>query len=433
MTRALIAARKSNKVDGGEGHSLDTQDEQARLFCERLGWTVVGTARDTISGRVAPLDRKDLGAWIAEPSRFDVLVAFKSDRLSRGKDTDWSRIETWSADVGKTLVLVDSGTGVRYPARDDSDFWQWTSAKRQAGSEWENIRERIVRAHDALEATGSFIGRPPYGYRITGPKYARRLEVDEALSPIIAEVFQRTVGGESLATVAAWLEEVTGAYWHKVRIQRLIGNWVYAGRLERNGHHYADCPAIVPASVLVKAQQAMKLRRRGRYGGAPSDNPSLLIPGCADCQGRMYRGGNGGYYYCRGAKGCQGCGTSAPVGAVDAKVLDILGQSNEDEMRTVVVEPQDHRDELERLRRDRRQALERDDIAAVLAITEDIKALEAEPVVPARVIKEQTGRTVGEAFSAMTADEKRASLRAWTILVSRDGRLRVVSPWKIPK
>src|ERR1700722_10505645 len=119
--RALIPARKSTKVDGGEGHSLDTQDERAREFCKRQAWEVAGVARDTVSGRVAPIDRKSLGAWLAKPESFDVIVAYRSDRLSRGPDTDWSRIETWAADHGKTLCLVDGSTGIRYPARDDSD------------------------------------------------------------------------------------------------------------------------------------------------------------------------------------------------------------------------------------------------------------------------------------------------------------------------
>jgi hypothetical protein len=80
--RAIIAARKSNKVDSatGEGIGLDTRDEKAREFCDRLGITVVGVARDTISGRMAPIDRPDLGAWLADPAGRPVR---RRDRLPR--------------------------------------------------------------------------------------------------------------------------------------------------------------------------------------------------------------------------------------------------------------------------------------------------------------------------------------------------------------
>jgi hypothetical protein len=77
-----IAARKSNKVDSapGEGIGLDTQDEKSRAFADRLGMTVVGVARDSISGRLAPIDRPELGAWLCDPAKralFDVVIAYR--------------------------------------------------------------------------------------------------------------------------------------------------------------------------------------------------------------------------------------------------------------------------------------------------------------------------------------------------------------------
>jgi hypothetical protein len=68
--RALLLARKSNKVQisadrRGEGLSLETQDEVARLFAEAQGWTVIGAAGDTArhlrprdQGRLTPEDRR---------------------------------------------------------------------------------------------------------------------------------------------------------------------------------------------------------------------------------------------------------------------------------------------------------------------------------------------------------------------------------------
>ncbi|HUD37518.1 MAG TPA: recombinase family protein [Streptosporangiaceae bacterium] len=438
--RALIAARKSNKVDGGEGQSLDTQDQRAREFCDRQGWEVVGAARDTISGRVAPLDRKDLGAWLADPSRFDVVVAFKSDRLSRGSDTDWSRIESWTANAGKTLCLVDSGTGIRYPARDDSDFWQWTAAKRQAGQEWENIRERIVRSHDALVASGSYVGRPPFGYQLVGPKYDKHLEVVEDSRVLIAAVFEQAIAGRSLRQIAAWLRETAGLDWHEVRVQRLINNWIYAGRVERKGIHYADCEPIVDAGTLVAAQRAMRSRTRKPSGGAPSDDPALLVLTCGGCSGRMYRGGKAPWYsyYCRGnpADAKDGCGFRVPLAMIDAKVMRKLTSSTEAEMAEKVIPAEDYADQIERLRRDRRAALERDDLEAVGQLTAEMKRLAELPAEPERTEPKPTGRTVGQVFAAMDREDVRTALKEWTIIAYPDPdeklvvkRLVIRSPW----
>jgi DNA invertase Pin-like site-specific DNA recombinase len=431
MTRALIAARKSTKVDGHEGHSLHTQDEQARAFCERLGWEVVGAAKDTISGRVAPVDRKSLGRWLSEPERFDVVVAYASDRLSRGDQQDWTRIEHWATEQGKALVIVDGSTGVRYPARDDSDFWQWTALKRQAGREWDAIRERNLRSQAALVASGAVTGSPPFGYRISGPKYAKVFEPIPAEAALVRETFRRVNAGESLNSVAAWLSQVSGRSFGATGVHVLINNWAYAGRVERGGQAYMTCPAIVTADELVAAQRAMRSRAK-HPGGRPSVNgPALMILTCGECGKRMYRAGNAARgkhgYYCVGKHRF-----GVPMDAADSAVLAILTASTEPEMVRQVIPGRDYRGEAEALRRDRFQALQRDDIEAVVALTAQIKEVEAREPEPDRAELKPTGRTVGEAFAAMSREETRAELRAWEIVAWPDGRLTLRSPWRKP-
>ena len=419
MIRALIAARKSTKVEGGqEGASLDTQDQRAREFCERMGWEVVGVARDTISGRVAPLDRKSLGAWIGQSHEWDILVAYRSDRLSRGSDVDWSRIETWAADHGKVLCVVDSSTGIRYPARNDADFWQWTAFKRQAGAEWEAGRERSLRSQADLQALGSYQTRPPYGYRIVGGYRARRLEVIEELRSKVVAVFEMVIDGKSLAEVAAALDLP-----HDRFVGRMVNNWAYAGRLERNGVHYADCPAIVDAGTLVKAQQSKRSRNRKPTGGRPSPDPALLVPRCSDHDRPMYKTGPKATTY-----RCPHHFT-APCARVDKAVLAIVFGSTEPERRLVVTPGRDWADEIATARRDRQQALERDDLDAVGELTRLLKDLQARPVEPEQAVWEPTGRTVGEAMAALPKDELRQVLRGWRVKVTQAGMLTVISPW----
>jgi DNA invertase Pin-like site-specific DNA recombinase len=429
MTRALIAARKSTKVDGREGHSLHTQDEHARAFCERLGWEVAGVARDTISGRVAPLDRKGLGAWLAEPTRFDVVVAYRTDRLSRGDQEDWTRIEHWATERKKTLVIVDGGTGIRYPARDDSDYWQWQATKREAGREWESARERNLRSQAALVKSGAVTGSSPFGYRIAGEKYAKTFEPVPHEARLVREAFARVTDGAPLSAVARWLTEVSGRSFGVTGVHVLVNNWTYAGRIERNGLHYADCPPIITADELVAAQQAMRSRAKHPGGRPALGDPPLMVLGCGECGGRMYRAGNAARgahgYYCRGNHGF-----GVPAAAADAAVMKILMSSDEPEMVKEVVPGRDYLGDIEGLKRDRRQALERDDIEAVLRLTDALKDLEGRETEPDSVELRATGRTVGEAYRAMSRDEVRAELKEWTITAFPNGRLVVKSPWR---
>ena len=89
---------------------IDTQDEKSRAFCERAGITVVHVAADTKSGTVAPWDRKHLKPWVTDPEKmrgYDAIVAYKTDRLSRGTQEDFTRIEFWATSNGKRLIIVD--------------------------------------------------------------------------------------------------------------------------------------------------------------------------------------------------------------------------------------------------------------------------------------------------------------------------------------
>ena len=440
--RALIAARKSNKVDTatGEGIGITTQDERSREFCDRLDWSVVGVARDVVSGRVAPIDRPELGAWLGDPAKmalFDVVVAYRTDRLSRGEDTDWSRIETWAADHGKTLVIVDSSTGVRYPARDDSDYWQWTAAKRQSGKEWADIRERITRAQCRIMRDGAWVGRVPFGYLIEGTKYAKSLVIDPKLADYIRGIFDRVIAGDSLRIIAAWLTaeavptERGNGVWNDGVLHQIISNETYTGQHKRhcaecNADHALPVPPVVDMATQARAVAALKSRRRGYSGGGrPSTMPAMLTPTCDSCGVAMYRGGTGDSraYYCKTrVKGGKqvGCGQSVQCSYLDHGVDEWLSMLAKDEVTLTVTYPAAKLEsEIEGVRRDQRAAFERRDMAEVMRLETVISDLEAElaKTERERVESVKTGRKLGAVWSSLEASERRAWLRAQGITV----------------
>jgi DNA invertase Pin-like site-specific DNA recombinase len=457
--RAIIAARKSNKVDSetGEGIGLDTQDEKSRAFCERLGIEVAGVARDTITGRVAPIDRPDLGHWLSERIQdFDAIVAYKADRYSRGEDTDWSRIETWAADHGKTLILVDSASGIRYPARDDSDRWQWMAQKTQAGKEWNDIRERSTRAQCRILRDGSWVGRAPWGYKIAGTKYNKVLVIDPELERYVIEIFARAVRGESLRAIARWLEsegvptERGNSAWSEVAARQIIVNPTYTGTAERRcaecgQTHKTTVPAIIDPATQERAKASMASRVRGKVqgGGRPSGDPAMLAPVCVHCSDldsenprivRMYRSGtNGELYYCktRTQDGVHaGCKRTARVAEVDATADEWLSMLDRPEMvRTVTYPAAELENKLALAKRAQDAAYAADDIDAMMAARETVKAIDTElKNTPREAIEQKpTGRTLGQAWQATPAGDRKDWLRKQRIMIAiEDGRTQVL-------
>lgn len=452
--RALIAARKSNAVDSetGEGIGLDTQDEYARQFCERLTWEVVGAARDTISGRLAPIDRPDLGSWLGDPAKlalFDVVVAYRADRLSRGEDTDWSRIETWAADHGKTLVLVDSSTGIRYPARDDSDRWQWMSAKTQAGKEWNDIRERIIRSQCRIMRDGFWVGQAPWGYQIVGSKYRKSLVADAKLADYIKAVYDRAIEGQSLRDIAAWLTgegvptERGMKVWHEGVVRNILGNETYTGVnvrkcAECGSSHNLAVPVLVDMATQRRALNALKSRyTKSVNGGRPSAEPAMLVPACMGCGVQMYRDKPGGSYWCKprtvnGER--KGCNLRVRCDMADKRADAIISADREPEIVTTITYPAAALEsEIEKIRRQERAAFELDDYEKMTELRGQRQALEAELATTdrERAVSMPTGRTIGECWTELNPSERRAWIKklGFKVELSATG-IRVRYPWR---
>jgi DNA invertase Pin-like site-specific DNA recombinase len=302
VMRALLLARKSNKVQisadkRGEGLSLETQDEVARLFAEAQGWTVIGAAGDTVSGRkVKPTARKNLGPWLTDPAlvtRWDVLVAAKGDRISRERIEYWSELEAWAVAHGKTLVVVERG-GVFFPPRHEGDSYNWTGIKSMAGAEWDVIRGRVVQSHCRIMRDGYWVGRAPFGYAITGDRYRKTL-VPAGTADYVPAVYARAIEGESLQKVADWLTaegvptETGNAVWHPGTVKQILSNATYSGThtrscVECGGSHDITVPALVDIATQRRAADALRSRVRGsNNGGRPSSSPAMLVPICDAC------------------------------------------------------------------------------------------------------------------------------------------------------
>ncbi len=459
--RALLLARKSNKVklnatERGEGLSLETQDEVARAFADAQGWPIVDTAGDTVSGRkVKPSERKNLGPWLTEPTliaQWDVLVAAKGDRISRERIEYWAELEAWCVAHGKTLVVCERG-GVYFPPRHEGDTYNWAGIKSMAGQEWDVIRGRIVQSQCAIMRGGYWVGRAPWGYRISGDRYRKSL-VATPEAAYVAAIYSRAIAGESLRKIAAWLEsegvktDRGNAVWNEGVIQQILTNATYSGTgtrscAECNGSHDVTVPALVDMATQRRAGEALRrrVRRPGADSGRPSAAPAMLVPYCEACSWEtvtlngpggkpvkrfapvaMYRtmSGHGASryaaYYCKsrtvgGVR--KGCGLMVACEVADALADAALSADARDEMTVSVSYPAAALEsEIERVRRAERSAFEADDITKMLELRSQRETLTAElaDAETERVEEIPTGRKIGQVWSELDPSERRSWL-----------------------
>jgi site-specific DNA recombinase len=81
--RALIVVRLSRVTDATT--SPERQIAACEELCRPRGYEVVGIAQDldVSAAKTTPFDRPQLGKWLDDPTRYDVIVFFRVDRIVR--------------------------------------------------------------------------------------------------------------------------------------------------------------------------------------------------------------------------------------------------------------------------------------------------------------------------------------------------------------
>ena len=357
--RVLIHARFS--TDEQRQSSIDDQIANCRRFLadnlapdvgiDRLAFEFI--REPEISGEL--MSRPGINeVWAGiETRRWDLIVAEESSRFYRHMTFAGQFFNT-AVDAGiRVLCLSD------YLDTADEDWPErlYAGQSQHSRANYYN-RGRIKRAHLGLWDRGAAIGplKPGYRRRPSRPATAKAPaegpyfdEVDEQLSPVIGEVFDRVAAGEPPWAVAEWLTSIEfpkgshgqKAEWSAANVIALVRRPDYRGeqvfrsrvskqqlttgrsRLVRNSPdevltRQAPQLRIVSDHVWFEANAAVDRRRtRDQFptgsehplSGKARDSRGLLstIFVCGICGGPMHaEGRNEGGYRCASARqhGC---------------------------------------------------------------------------------------------------------------------------------
>ena len=197
--RVIIVARLSKQGRGDTQTGIETQDEYTRHWAESKGYKVVALIADKRSGIVQPWDRPNLKPWVTDPTllaKYDSIVAYRLDRLSRGDNKSTGEIEAWAYKYGKQLLTED---GLVFPCEGAAGTG-WDVTKRIAHEEWLKISERNTRMQAYLRQEGFQVGKAPTGYRIVRAKSGEHKTIEH--NPNVAPY----VRARSRALRQGWLD-----------------------------------------------------------------------------------------------------------------------------------------------------------------------------------------------------------------------------------
>ena len=223
--RAAIYARVSDKSqDGEEKTSINEQIGEMETYCKGRGLII--TARYQEVGKGWSKKRPEFQRMLADArqGRFDTIVCWKSDRLSRGMYPAAALMEVVEAHRINLEAVMD--------AIDMKTFGLMAAIGK---IELDNFRERASMGKRGAAKQGRIPNNGvPYGYRIG---VNGKPEIVEPEAEIVRRIFyQYAHEGVGIPLVTRQLTDdgvptgkPNGKRWHESHVHRILRNEVYKG------------------------------------------------------------------------------------------------------------------------------------------------------------------------------------------------------------
>ena len=224
-TRAAIYARVSDKSQDTEDKtSISEQTIDMEAYCERRGLTIVARYQEVGKGwaKMRPEFQRLLAD--AREGRFDTIVCWKSDRLSRGMFPAAALMEVVEAHRINLEAVMDS-----------IDMKTFGLMAAIGKIELDNFRERASMGKRGSAKQGRIPSNGiPYGYRIGEDG---KPEIAEAEAEVVRRIFHQYAHEEiGILPITKQLndDEVptgkpVGKRWHESHVHRILKNEAYKG------------------------------------------------------------------------------------------------------------------------------------------------------------------------------------------------------------
>jgi len=233
LVRCAIYTRVSTEEQAKEGYSLPAQEERLRSHAKNHGWVVYKVyVDDGYSANTK--NRPALKRLIFDGSlkRFDVVPAYKIDRLSRSLRALIDIV----AELNQFDIGFKSCTELIDTTRPEGRlmFHQFGSF---AQYERELISQRTSFGMIKRLKQGLWNGLPPYGYRIVKGKLVLEPKEADLVKRIFQWYLQRNMGVVSISRELndSGIKPQKGARWNRNRIYKMITNPLYAGFVRWGG------------------------------------------------------------------------------------------------------------------------------------------------------------------------------------------------------
>ena len=296
MKRAALYIRVSTLEQAQEGYSVGEQKERLIAYCKAKDWLIADIYVD--GGYTGSnLKRPGIQKLMAETDKFEMVLVYKLDRLSRSQRD--------------TLYLIEEvfrPNDVDFISMQESFDTSTPFGKAMIGLlavfaqlEREQIKERTWMGRVARAKTGLYHGggHIPIGYEYSDGK----LVINPYEAEQVKKIYEWYLSGSSLKAITDRLQDegYTNKYssynsWSSVR--NILGNETYTGRLHFGDIVVENAHEAIISDEQYKAAQVLRGKKQELYGPAFQSNHMLTgLMFCGKCGGRYYLRNSGKYSY----------------------------------------------------------------------------------------------------------------------------------------
>lgn len=285
MNKVALYVRVSTTSQLEEGYSIDEQKAKLESYCDIKDWNIYEIYTDGgFSG--SNTERPALEQLIrdAERKKFDTVLVYKLDRLSRSQKD--------------TLFLIEDvfiKNGIEFLSLQENFDTSTPFGKAMIGLlsvfaqlEREQIKERMQLGKLGRAKAGKSMmwARTSYGYDYQ--KETGSLTINPAQSLVVKYIFERYLAGRSITKLRDDLNEKypKEISWNYRAVRGILSNPVYCGYNQYKGQLFpGEHEPIISEDVYKRTQEELKIRQRT---ATEKTNPrpfqaKYMLSGLAQC------------------------------------------------------------------------------------------------------------------------------------------------------
>lgn len=289
--RTGLYVRVSTQESAKEGYSIGEQESRLRSYCKAKGWDVYHVYIDGgYSG--ASTDRPALQEMLKdlEEGRFDAVLVYKLDRLSRSQKDTMELIEDVFLPKKINFVSMTENLDTTTPVGMAmigllSVFAQLERAQ---------IAERMAIGIEGRAKEGKWHGAAfsPIGYEYKDDQL-HVIEYEAMLINKAFDMFNKRIPINKICTEFMELNyRHRYGYFLPASMNKMLQNPLYIGYIKKNGVLYkGKHEAIVPKEKFDQAQKLFEERRNNEVGKYSFKRGSMLagLVMCKHCGAKYYK------------------------------------------------------------------------------------------------------------------------------------------------